>query len=58
MPLALTSDEWVVLASCIVPVIIAVIVVWVFWRWAIRDEAREKAEREARIARGETPYGY
>jgi hypothetical protein len=33
-------------------------VVWVFWRWAVRDEAREKAEREARIARGEPPYGY
>jgi hypothetical protein len=58
MPLALTSDEWILLASAIVPVIVAIIVVWVFWRWAVRDEAREKAERAAREARGEPPYGY
>jgi len=42
-----------VLASAIVPVIVAVILVWVCWRWAVRDEAREKAEREAR---GGRPY--
>jgi membrane protein DedA with SNARE-associated domain len=53
VPLALTSDEWVLLASAIVPVIVCIIVVWVFWRWAVRDEAREKAEREAR---GGRPY--
>jgi hypothetical protein len=47
-----------VLASAIVPVIVAAIVVWVFWRWAVRDEKREKAERAAREARGEPPYGY
>jgi type VI protein secretion system component VasK len=58
MPLALTGDEWMVLASAIVPVIVAAIVVWVFWRWAVRDEKREKAERAAREARGEPPYGY
>jgi membrane protein implicated in regulation of membrane protease activity len=45
LPLALTADEWVVLASAIVPAILAVVVVWVFWRWAKRDEAREAAER-------------
>jgi membrane protein implicated in regulation of membrane protease activity len=53
VPLALTGDEWTVLASSIVPVIVAIVVVWVFWRWAKRDEAREKAEREAR---GGRPY--
>jgi hypothetical protein len=56
VPLALTSDEWMVLLSAIVPVIVAVIVVSVFWRWAIRDERREKAEQAAREARGEPPY--
>jgi hypothetical protein len=55
LPLALTSDEWMVLMSAIVPAILAVIIVWVFWRWAKRDEARENAER---AARGEPPrYG-
>ena len=39
------------LASCIVPVIVAVILVWACWRWAIRDEARHEAEREARGGR-------
>jgi len=34
-----------------VPVIAAVVVVWVFWRWAKRDDAREKAELEARGGR-------
>ena len=56
--LALTGDEWMVLVSAIGPVIVAVVVVWIFWRWAKRDEAREKAERAAREARGEPPYGY
>jgi hypothetical protein len=53
VPLALASDEWVVLMSAIVPPIVCVILVWVFWRWAKRDEEREKAEREAR---GGRPY--
>jgi len=48
--LGLTAEEWTVLASAIGPVVLAVIVVWVFWRWAKRDEAREKAEREERGA--------
>jgi membrane protein implicated in regulation of membrane protease activity len=48
LPVALTGDEWVVLLSAIVPAILAVVVVWVFWRWAKRDEAREKAEAAAR----------
>jgi membrane protein implicated in regulation of membrane protease activity len=48
LPVGLTGDEWVVLLSAIVPAILAVVVVWVFWRWAKRDEAREKAEAAAR----------
>lgn len=47
MPLALTSDEYVVLASAIVPVVAAAGIVWACWRWAKRDEARELAERES-----------
>jgi hypothetical protein len=45
VPLGLTADEYVVLASAIVPAILAIVVVWVFWRWAKRDEAREAAAR-------------
>jgi hypothetical protein len=41
----LTADEFILLASAIGPVVLAVIVVWAFWRWAKRDEARERAER-------------
>ena len=43
--LGLMAEEWIVLASAIVPVILAVVVVWGFWRWAKRDEAREASER-------------
>ena len=51
MPVGLTAEEWLVLASAIVPAILAVVVVWVVWRWAKRDEAREKAARENRADR-------
>jgi hypothetical protein len=44
--LGLTAEEWVVLASAIVPVIVAVLVVWGFWRWAKRDEAAERDANE------------
>jgi hypothetical protein len=44
----LTTDEYIVLVTAIGPVVVATIVVWVFWRWAKRDEAREQAERRDR----------
>ncbi len=34
------------LVTAIGPVIVAAIVVWVFWRWAKRDEAREAEKRD------------
>jgi len=43
----LTADEWSVLVVAIGPAVLAVIVVWAFWRWSKRDEEREKAERDA-----------
>jgi hypothetical protein len=36
-----------------VPAIAAVVIVWVCWRWAKREEAQHKAEAEAR---GDRPY--
>jgi hypothetical protein len=55
----LTAEEWVVLASAVVPFFLAVIVVSVFWRWAKRDEARHEAEAEARrrAEAGDGPAG-
>jgi hypothetical protein len=41
----LTADEYILLVSAIGPVVVAAFVVWVFWRWAKRDEAREAAEK-------------
>jgi membrane protein implicated in regulation of membrane protease activity len=46
MPLALTGQEWTFLVVAVGPLILAVVVVYIFWRWARRDEAREKAERD------------
>jgi hypothetical protein len=46
MPLALTGQEWAFLAVAVGPAILAVVVVYLFWRWAKRDEAREKAGRD------------
>jgi membrane protein implicated in regulation of membrane protease activity len=45
MPLALTGAEWAFLVVAVGPAILAVAVVYLVWRWAKRDEAREKAER-------------
>ena len=44
MPVALTGQEWAFLAVAVGPAIIAVVVVYIFWRWAKRDEARQKAD--------------
>jgi hypothetical protein len=41
----LTADEYILLVTAIGPAVLAAIVVWVFWRWAKRDEAREAAEK-------------
>jgi hypothetical protein len=48
--LGLTAQEYVLLASAVVPLIVAIVVVIVFWRWAVRDEARHAAEAQARAA--------
>jgi hypothetical protein len=55
VPLALTSDEWILLASAIVPAIIAVLIYVFGLRWARRDEERLKAEEEARRERPPWP---
>jgi hypothetical protein len=51
VPLALTGDEYLVLASAVVPVVAAAGIVWAAWRWAKRDEAREAAARESADSR-------
>jgi hypothetical protein len=45
MPVALTGQEWALLVVAIGPVVLAVIVVYVVWRWARRTEAEERAQR-------------
>ncbi len=47
MPLALTGPEWGVLLVSIVPAVLTAVIVYLVWRWARRDEAREAAERQA-----------
>jgi hypothetical protein len=39
--LALTGAEWGVLIVAIGPAVLAVIVVWLVWRWAKRSEEDE-----------------
>jgi len=51
----LTADEYILLLSAIGPVVLAVAVVWAFWRWAKRDEAREAAERDEHEHRLDSP---
>jgi ABC-type transport system involved in Fe-S cluster assembly fused permease/ATPase subunit len=46
--LALAADEWMVLATAIVPVIICAIVVWIFVVAARKNDRREAAEAAAR----------
>jgi len=48
MPLALDAQEWAVLLVAVVPAVLAVVVVWLVWRWAKRSEAEERAEIEQR----------
>jgi hypothetical protein len=51
----LTADEWLLLLSAVGPLVLAIAVVWGFWRWAKRDEAREAAERERGTGTGGPP---
>jgi membrane protein DedA with SNARE-associated domain len=44
MPVGLTAQETTVLAIAIVPAVLAVVVVWLVWRWAKRSEAAEHDE--------------
>jgi hypothetical protein len=46
VPLGLTGQEDVFLLVAVGPLVLAIVVVWIFWRWAKRSEAAEKAERE------------
>jgi membrane protein implicated in regulation of membrane protease activity len=46
MTLALTGQEWGFLVVAVGPAILAVVVVYFVWRWAKRDEEREKAGRD------------
>ena len=38
MPVALTGAEWALLVVAIGPAVLTVVVVWLVWRWAKRDE--------------------
>ena len=48
MFVGLTADEYILLLSAVGPLVLAIAVVWGFWRWAKRDEAREAAEKRDR----------
>jgi hypothetical protein len=45
MPLGLTAQEYTFLAVAVGPALLAVVVVWLVWRWAKRSEAAEREER-------------
>ena len=53
--IALAADEWMVLATAIVPVIICAIVVWVFVVAARRNDRREAAEAAAKASAVDAP---
>ena len=44
MLVGLTGQEYVFLTVAIGPVLLAVLVVWLVWRWAKRSEAAERDE--------------
>ena len=47
MPLGLTGQEWGVLVAAIAPAVLAVLVVWLVWRWGKRSDAEEEARRRS-----------
>ncbi len=53
MPLALTVAEWLLLVVAIGPVVIAIVIVWIFFRAAHRADAAEAAAREQENRSGE-----
>ncbi len=44
MPLALTAQEYTFLVVAVGPAVLAVVVVWLVWRWAKRSEQAERDE--------------
>jgi len=46
VPLALTGAEWALLVVAVGPALLAVLVVWLVWRWGKRSDAEEAAARE------------
>jgi hypothetical protein len=41
---ALSAQNFVLLASAVVPPVVAIVVCYTLWRWAKRTDAREAAE--------------
>ena len=44
MPVGLTAQEYTYLAVGIGPAVLAVLVVWLVWRWAKRSEQADRGE--------------
>jgi hypothetical protein len=45
MPLGLTGQEYTFLVVAVGPALLAVVVVWLVWRWAKRSEAAERDDQ-------------
>ena len=46
MPVGLSAKEYVFLLVAIGPAVLAVVIVWLVWRWAKRSEAAERNDGE------------
>ena len=46
MLVGLSANEYAFLLVAVGPAVLAVVVVWLVWRWAKRSEAAERDERE------------
>ena len=44
MPVGLTGAEWSVLVVAIAPLVLAIVVVVIFWRWSVRSEREEATQ--------------